>query len=148
MDEPLRLLVVDDEKTVGRALQRLLERDGHAVVFCETAEAARRATGHFDAAVFDIELPDGVGLDLAEELLAAGRVERAVFFSGTTDENARRRAAELGRFIEKRHGTDELVATLLGVYRDSDELRLAACAECRTPSPTQPPPTQKRRRSR
>ena len=129
MTEPIELLVVEDEASVRRALRRVLEHLGHTVTLCPTIAEARATTTRFDVAIFDIELPDGSGIDLAEALIAEGRVGVALFFSGTTDEPQRQRAAEIGRFVEKRGGTQELVSALLRELGEPGDARLAVCAE-------------------
>jgi DNA-binding response OmpR family regulator len=148
--EPIELLVVEDEASVRRALRRVLEHLGHTVTLCPTLAAARATTTRFDVAIFDIELPDGSGIDLAEALIAEGRVGSALFFSGTTDEAARRRAAEVGRFVEKRGGTQELVSALLQELGEQGDVRLAACAEgdSRGKPGSIPPDTVTRRKPR
>jgi len=64
------MLVVEDELAIQRALARLL--GGWAVRAVGTLELATRQLGGstFDAAIVDIELPDGNGLDLVETMRA------------------------------------------------------------------------------
>jgi DNA-binding NtrC family response regulator len=61
-----RTLIVDDEETYARALQRLLGRRGiEADVATTAAEGLLRARRHpYTLAVLDYLLPDGTGLDL------------------------------------------------------------------------------------
>ena len=51
----------------------------------------------FDVGVFDIELPDGNGVELASELIEEGTVDRAVFFSGVEHEAVVREAMKWAR---------------------------------------------------
>jgi DNA-binding NarL/FixJ family response regulator len=62
------MLVVEDELTMQRALERLLS--GWTVRMADTLALARHLLGSaaFDGAVIDIELPDGNGLDLVEAI--------------------------------------------------------------------------------
>jgi two-component system response regulator PilR (NtrC family) len=64
------VLVVDDEEIMREILDALLTREGYAVRLAATAgeglEIARR--GPLDAALLDVMLPDGNGLDVLEEL--------------------------------------------------------------------------------
>jgi len=146
----MQLLVVEDEASVRRALRRVLEHLGHTVTLCPTLADARATTTRFDVAIFDIELPDGSGIDLAEDLIAEGRVGSALFFSGTTNEAHRERAAKIGRFVEKRGGTQELVTALLRELGEHADVRLAACAEgeSRGTHSSIPPDTRTRRKPR
>jgi len=107
-----RLLLLEDETALARAVARLLRRAGFEVFLASTCEEARRAPGTFSLAIFDIQLPDGDGVALAEELLERGAVRRIVFFSGTLSGLDRRRAQRLGPFVEKSMGFAALHATI------------------------------------
>lgn len=65
-----RTLIVDDEETYARALQRLLGRRGiEADVATTAAEGLHRARRHpYHLVVLDYMLPDGTGLDLIPSL--------------------------------------------------------------------------------
>jgi two-component system alkaline phosphatase synthesis response regulator PhoP len=112
-----RLMLVEDEPTLARALSRLLTRAGYEVVIVASCAEARSAGGTFSVGVFDIDLPDGDGIDLAENLRRMALVRRAVFFSGTTIRRQRVRAARLGPFVEKCKGFPELHAAIEGVMK-------------------------------
>ena len=64
--ERKRILVVDDDRSLGEMLGEYLERAGYVVSSQETVAegfaAARREA--FDAVILDVMLPDGDGLDL------------------------------------------------------------------------------------
>ena len=60
-----RLLLVEDEDVIRRALTRFLERRGFAVTGAATvAEAAREALDGFDVVLVDLRLPDADGTEL------------------------------------------------------------------------------------
>ncbi len=71
---PARLLVVEDDPTLGLSLQLALSAEGYDVTTVGTLAAARTAidTSAFDLVLLDLGLPDGDGL----ELCAAMRQER------------------------------------------------------------------------
>jgi two-component system, NtrC family, response regulator PilR len=64
------ILVVDDEEIMREILEALLTREGYTVRLASTAgeglDIARK--GSLDAALLDVMLPDGNGLDVLEEL--------------------------------------------------------------------------------
>ena len=64
--KPTRVLVVDDEPTLLRAIESLLARKGHEVVALDSPIAAtqRLAKEDFDVALLDIKMPDLSGLEL------------------------------------------------------------------------------------
>jgi len=109
---PLRLLLVEDDDLVRRAVVRALERDGAAVVAVGCCTDAREA-GVFDFGVLDVDLPDGDGVELARELLDGGCIKQVVFFTG--GDPARARA--VGPVILKGSGLDELQGVVAAARR-------------------------------
>ncbi len=69
-EQPLTILVVDDDTTLVDVLSRVLKRDGHTVVQGNgVAEALELADAHTpDLALIDLSLPDGDGVSLADRL--------------------------------------------------------------------------------
>lgn len=78
----MRVLVLDDQEQVLRAVARALRRDGHDVIECSTCEQAMAITELVDVAVLDVELPDGRGDHAAQVLLDEGRAGLVVFYTG------------------------------------------------------------------
>jgi len=107
-----RLLLVEDEPALARAMARLFRRASFEVVIAGSCEEARQTAGTFSLGIFDIQLPDGDGVVLATELLKSHLVRRAVFFSGTVSGVERRRAERLGPFVEKGMGFSTLHAVV------------------------------------
>jgi DNA-binding response OmpR family regulator len=70
----MRLLVIEDEPRIAEILRPPLEQAGFAVDFVHLCADGRVAlTSHtYDAAILDLGLPDGDGLDLLTELRARG----------------------------------------------------------------------------
>jgi DNA-binding response OmpR family regulator len=66
----VRILVVEDDPSLGRVVQRGLVETGHAVDLEPTLNAARRAVAinSYHLVVLDLGLPDGDGLSLCREL--------------------------------------------------------------------------------
>jgi DNA-binding response OmpR family regulator len=135
-----RLMLVEDEPTLARALGRLLNRAGFEVWVAASCAEARGAAGTFSIGVFDIDLPDGDGIDLAEHLRRTQIVRRAVFFSGTTVGRQRVRAGRLGPFVEKSKGFSELQAAIDGVMQ-SQHAKAAGDDDSIVGESTAPPPS-------
>lgn len=74
------------------------------VATCADARAADRC----DVGVFDVELPDGDGVELAEEILAAGALKFVVFFTGGGD----KRGSVVGPVVYKGDDMGELIAAV------------------------------------
>lgn len=67
-----RLLVVEDDRQLVSLLREQLNLAGYEPVIAMTLAEAREqlADGRFDLVILDLNLPDGDGLDLAEEISA------------------------------------------------------------------------------
>ena len=65
-----RVLVIDDHELSLKLLERLLEREGHAVRAANSLAEAERALAEEEPAmiVLDLNLPDGNGLELTRRL--------------------------------------------------------------------------------
>ncbi len=106
---PYRVLLVDDDPAVARGIARLLMARGLSVDVALSCEAARNHPGHFDLGIFDIELPDGLGVDLARELSLKAKVCALIFYTGATYQPLLRRASELGPVVPKQSGPRALL---------------------------------------
>jgi PAS domain S-box-containing protein len=81
-----KVLLVDDEPMIRRALRRLLEPQ-HEVVLAESGEAALASLmsgAHYDVVLCDLMMPDMTGMEIYERLLAAQSpyAERMIFMTG------------------------------------------------------------------
>jgi DNA-binding response OmpR family regulator len=72
----MRLLLVEDETDLADAVVRGLRRRGHAVDAAETMMDAelRLASGDYDLAILDWNLPDGSGLEICRRIVAGDLV--------------------------------------------------------------------------
>lgn len=98
-EDPLCVLLVDDNRLVRSAVSRTLELGGYRVT--ATPSDPPPESGRFDVGVFDLHLGEKSGVELARTLLKDGVVRHAVFFTGSMDEHELERAASVGRIIEK-----------------------------------------------
>jgi len=96
----LKLLLVEDNGAIGRAIAKSLQAQGHLVTLALSYAQARGADYH-DIGIFDITLPDGDGIELCEALLREGRVGGALFCSGSIDDLLLERAEETAMVISK-----------------------------------------------
>jgi signal transduction histidine kinase len=81
-----RVLVVDDDAIVGRAVARVLERDNDVVTLDDPAEALRRLSAHerFDVVLCDLMMPEMTGMELYDRVCEAApeQAARVVFLTG------------------------------------------------------------------
>jgi DNA-binding response OmpR family regulator len=96
---PLRVLIVDDEPDVTALLRLLLQQNfgaqSDAAGTCVTARE-KLASSEFDLITLDHQLPDGTGLQLLEELAAAGEHPPVIMVTGHGDEKTAVAAFKLG----------------------------------------------------
>jgi two-component system, NtrC family, response regulator AtoC len=124
------VLVVDDERLIRSSLERAVASLGHEVEAAETLADATAivARKRFDAAIVDLKLPDGSGLDVVRRLLAeAPDTKIIVITAHGTVENAVE-AMKLGAydFVNKPFELEELLTTTQNALRAGTlERRLA-----------------------
>jgi two-component system KDP operon response regulator KdpE len=115
-----RILVVDDELQILRALKVILREAGYEPVAVATAEEAldAAATRPPDAAIVDLVLPDGDGIEVCRQLRGWSEMPILVL-SAIGDEDQKVRALEAGAddYVTKPFGARELVARLAAVLR-------------------------------
>lgn len=105
----LRVLLVEDDPELARTVERILVRYGHVTHAVSTVGAADAVAESFDCAILDLDLPDGSGVSIAEQLLDRGQVGAVVFFSACTEADIVARATALGPFVPKSAGTSDLL---------------------------------------
>ncbi|MDX6506681.1 MAG: two-component system, OmpR family, operon response regulator KdpE [Gaiellaceae bacterium] len=115
-----RILVVDDERQILRALQTSLRGAGFEVETAETAEAALAAAAMRppEAVILDLVLPDGTGTDVVRELRTWSSAP-VIVLSAVGDEREKVAALDAGAddYVTKPVGIDELIARLRAVLR-------------------------------
>ena len=79
----MRVLVVEDDVSLGEIVRRGLVEDGHAVDWERTLAGAREAVrlAPYHVVVLDLGLPDGDGLDLCRELRAGDTGARVLLLT-------------------------------------------------------------------
>jgi two-component system KDP operon response regulator KdpE len=120
MSDLPRVLVVDDERQILRALKVILREAGYDVIEAATMEEAldRAAVRPPDAAIIDLMLPDGSGIELSRRLREWTSMPILVL-SAVGEEDAKVEALEAGAddYVTKPFGPRELVARLGAAMR-------------------------------
>jgi two-component system KDP operon response regulator KdpE len=118
-----RILVVDDEPQILRALRTSLRASGYEVETAETAEGALTALASNppDAVVLDLVLPDGSGTEITRELRTWSSVP-VIVLSVVGDEAEKVAALDAGAddYVTKPFGVEELLARLRAALRRAD----------------------------
>jgi len=131
VDDPVRILVVDDDSNVSEVVARYLRREGFEVETVADGRVAvdRALTDPPDLIVLDLMLPGLDGLEVCRRLRALAPVP-VIMLTARGDESDRVVGLELGAddYVSKPFSPKELVARVRAVLR-------------RAKGPLAPPPT-------
>ncbi len=120
MSDRARILVVDDEPQIVRALKVILRDGGYEAIVAESVEEAldRAAVRPPDAAIIDLVLPDGSGVDLCRRLREWTEMP-IIVLSAVGEEDAKVDALAAGAddYVTKPFGPRELLARLAAALR-------------------------------
>jgi DNA-binding response OmpR family regulator len=116
-----RVLVVEDDAALARALRDGFEYEGYAVrVACDGDEGLRLArTGEIDLIVLDVMLPRVSGLEICRQLRAASDDVPIILLTARSQEVDKVQGLRLGAddYLTKPFAFDELVARVEAVLR-------------------------------
>jgi DNA-binding NtrC family response regulator len=115
------LLLVDDDPNTLASLSRAFRLAGHEATVCDNAGRAAELlrTEAFDLILSDVVMPGKSGLELLEDLKAAGVKTPIVLISGQANIEMAVKATKLGAldFLEKPLSTDKLLVTVENALR-------------------------------
>ena len=115
-----RILVVDDEPQILRALRTSLRAAGYVVETADTAQGAlaEAAMRPPDAVILDLILPDGTGTEVCREFRTWSSAP-VIVLSAVGDEHEKIAALDAGAddYVTKPVGIDELLARLRASLR-------------------------------
>jgi len=115
-----RVLVVDDEQQILRALRTSLRGAGYEVETADSAAGALAAAAMRppEAVILDLVLPDGTGIEVARELRTWSAAP-VIVLSAVGEERQKIAALDAGAddYVTKPVGIDELLARLRAVLR-------------------------------
>ncbi len=120
-----RILVVDDEIEIVRALQRSLAAHGYEVFTANSGEEALEAISHYrpDLMVLDLGLPGISGLEVARKVRAESNLP-IIVLSVKDTERDKVLALDLGAddYVSKPFGMDEVLARIRVALRHSAQV--------------------------
>src|SRR6478752_9818228 len=120
-DEKVRVLVVDDEPQLRRALERALKLEGYDVELAADGEQALGsiASGPTDAIVLDVLMPKRDGLEVARELRARGDRTPILMLTARDAVQDRVDGLDAGAddYVVKPFALEELLARLRALLR-------------------------------
>ena len=90
-DKPI-IMIVDDEDTVLKMTELILEEEGYQVEPCSTGkEATDKFNESINAVILDISMPDMTGLEVFEKIKAKNPYVPIIFHTGSFTHNDDRR---------------------------------------------------------
>lgn len=113
MAEAIQVLVVEDDETTARFIERILEDDGLVVTTAFDGEQAlaRLEEGIFDIVLLDHMLPDTTGIELLPSIRGRHRRPAVIFLTGAGSEEIAYEALSKGA-VDYLVKSDETFATL------------------------------------
>jgi DNA-binding response OmpR family regulator len=126
----VKLLLLEDDVAVRRLVTNRLEVEGVTVTMATSVAEAITQVQHevFDAAILDLTLPDGSGLDVLHALRGLNTATHVTILSGAGAEIDRVGALDLGAddYVVKPFFVRELTARILAVQRRQDSSNVSA----------------------
>jgi two-component system, OmpR family, response regulator len=118
----MRLLLIEDDPTLGEGLRDFLRADGHRVDWCaRLADTLRLRDEPYDAWLVDWQLPDGSGVEWLLARRARGDATPALLLTARDRVNDRISGLDAGAddYLVKPFAPEELAARLRAVSRRS-----------------------------
>jgi DNA-binding response OmpR family regulator len=119
----MKLLIVEDDKSLREIMHRALTGEGYVVEVAPTYfDACDKIAGYsYDCIMLDIMLPDGNGLKLLEEIKRSGKEERVIIISARDSLDDKITGLDLGAddYLAKPFYMAELSARIKSVLRRS-----------------------------
>lgn len=117
----MRILLVEDDRMIGLAVQRGLTIDGYSIDWAENASDAELAlaTTHYDTVLLDLGLPDKSGLDVLAGLRRQGDQATVIILTARDAVSDRIAGLDGGAddYLVKPFDLDELSARMRAIQR-------------------------------
>jgi two-component system OmpR family response regulator len=117
----MRVLLVEDSERVAQVVMQALRAAGHSVTVVRDCASARGELDsvHHEAAIIDVGLPDGSGLDVCREARAAGHDLPILVLTARNEVDDRVAGLDAGAddYLGKPFATSELVARIRALGR-------------------------------
>ncbi len=119
----MRILVVEDEKSLNRVITKRLESEGYSVDSCFDGEEALHfvSVGEFDAIIMDIMMPHINGIETVKHLRAHGNTTPVIFLTAKDSVSDRVTGLDAGAedYLVKPFAFEELLARIRVMTRKS-----------------------------
>ncbi len=120
----MKILLLEDDQILGETIEIFLTQENYTVLWVTTIEEAEEATfnNHFDLYLFDINLPEGTGLSLLQDLRYAEDTTPTIFITALTDMNSMAKGFKLGAldYIKKPFDPEELLIRIGAKFKEEN----------------------------
>ena len=120
----MKLLIIDDERSIRNTLKEILEFEGHTVDVAEDGAVGLEMAGQkkYDAIFCDIKMPNMDGVEFLEKFAGAGHEEPVIMISGHGTIDAAVECIKKGAydFIQKPLDLNRILITLKNATEKSD----------------------------
>jgi FixJ family two-component response regulator len=103
------IAIVDDDRSVARAIGRILTIGGYSVRLFASAEEFLADAGHYGCVVLDIQLPGMSGLELEKRIAASDPGMAVVFFSASYENKRELVARQTGRLCVSKPAESQVI---------------------------------------
>ncbi|MGB9960284.1 MAG: response regulator [Candidatus Bathyarchaeales archaeon] len=127
MVENARILIVDDDENIRKALAAILEEEGYTVDMAETAKQAidKTTRNFYNLALIDIRLPDMEGIELLTKMRDTTPKMRKIIVTGYPTLHNAIEAVNRGAdaYILKPFDVEKILATIKEQLKKQEEER-------------------------
>ncbi len=124
----MKLLIVEDDRSLSRSINDYLKMEGHICEVALTFHAAinKVADNKYDCVILDIGLPDGSGLDVIREMKSNKSTGGVLILSAKSSLDEKLTGLKIGAddYLTKPFHFAELSARINSIYRRSNFLGL------------------------
>jgi DNA-binding NtrC family response regulator len=122
-----RILIIDDESTIGISCKRILEQEDFEVVFQQNARNGLKEalSGEYDLILLDLLLPEIDGMEILKTIKSKGITSEVIIITGYATVQTAVEAIKLGAadYISKPFTPAELLINIEKVIKHSDLLK-------------------------
>lgn len=135
MTEKTRILLCEDEQSLGMLLREYLNAKGYDTELCPDGEAGYRAflKSHFDICILDVMMPKKDGLTLARDIKQTNPETPIVFLTAKTLKEDVLEGFKVGAddYITKPFSMEELTMRIEAILRRVRSRKMTEQEECR-----------------
>ena len=119
-----RILIIDDEPTIGNGCRRVLEKENFEVQYQQEAKSGLKAalTGEYDLVLLDLLLPEIEGMEILKAMKSKGIPSEVIIITGYGKIQTAVEAIKLGAadYVSKPFSPDELIIHVNKVFQHAD----------------------------